>query len=163
MAPTVCLTELPMTGSTVCPYVCQRQRVQNSTNIKRQILRLRQMLRNASKTPPMSQGNSLWRLEYANIEDCFISNRIRDFSTNMDEHTEKLVMAKKGMIINEIKLYNFSDYLSHKIIKISMILKIRRIFVYDFLIKIIKIDLIYCGEIFGVNLLTIKHFQNDTR
>lgn len=104
MAPTICVAEFPMVGTTVNTYV-RRRRSQNGINIiKRQTFALEQMILQIGtiiETSLTSRENCLRKLEYTNtIPNCAIPNKSTKHLTNMNEHYRKLVAPRKGTIAN---------------------------------------------------------------
>lgn len=111
MAPTVCLAEFPMAGSTVSAYVCRRRRTRNVSNIKRQTSAPEQILRSGTVNEPISKTSShddcSRELDYADaMPDCFVFDK--RLPTNVDENErEKLVSRKKGAISSVCKVLSW--------------------------------------------------------
>ncbi|GAB1860835.1 hypothetical protein CAJAP_01914 [Camponotus japonicus] len=99
MAPTVCVAEFPIVGTTVNTYVRRRRRSQNRINItKRQTFPLEQILQNGTiiETSLTSRENCLRKLKYMNmIPNCSIPDKNTKHATNTNEYCKKLLMPKK--------------------------------------------------------------------
>ncbi|KAM0728991.1 hypothetical protein ACS0PU_004345 [Formica fusca] len=103
MAPTICVAEFPMVGTTVNTYIHRRRRSQNGINTaKRQKFSLEQMILQIGtiiETSLTSRENYLRRLEYMNmIPNCSIPDKSTKHPTNTNEYYKKLVTPRKDLL-----------------------------------------------------------------
>ncbi|XP_050454787.1 LOW QUALITY PROTEIN: uncharacterized protein LOC126853234 [Cataglyphis hispanica] len=103
MAPTICVAEFPMVGTTVNTYVHRRRRSQNGiSTAKRQTFSLEQMILHIGtiiETSLTSGEKCSQKLEYTNmIPNCSIPDKSTKHSTNTNECCRKLVTSKKDLL-----------------------------------------------------------------
>ncbi|KAL6264823.1 hypothetical protein P5V15_004918 [Pogonomyrmex californicus] len=101
MAPTICIAEFPMAGTTVSTNIHRRRRSQNGT--KRRRFALEEMLRTGTivETFLPSRENCSRRLDCADaVSDCSIADKSGRCSTNMDEHYRRLVAERRKDLLS---------------------------------------------------------------
>lgn len=109
MAPTVCVAEFPMTGTTVNALIRRRRRPESS--VKRRRFALEEMLRTGTivKTLLPPREHSSWRLDYADMVPNYSVREAEEsgvHSMNVDESYRKLVAERrKGKKDRDIARY----------------------------------------------------------
>jgi len=121
-----------MAGTTINTFVYRRQRSQNG--VKRRSFAREQMLlfrtRTINETPLTSRENCLQKPE-STIPNCIIPEKSSKLSTNVDEDYVRYIMAKKGMITNEIIelcTFNRTRNITKFCSKVEYLLAIRTLF-----------------------------------
>ncbi|XP_020299406.1 uncharacterized protein LOC109863551 [Pseudomyrmex gracilis] len=99
MAPTICVAEVPMAGTTLCTYSCRQPRSRNGVR-RRTLIRDRMLLRAGTTVSPSSScENHSQRLECTDtVPHCSIPDESRTLPSCVDEHFRRLIATRKDLL-----------------------------------------------------------------
>lgn len=125
MAPTICVAEVPMAGTTLCTYSCRQQRSQNGVK-RRSLIRERMLLRAGTTVSSSSScENHSQRLECTDtVPHCSIPDKSSTRPSSVDEQFRRLIATRKGTFTDKIAKYYFLSVIAHAKLRTSYCEKI---------------------------------------